>query len=83
MSYMEHPESGLILEVIEWNALTRPYFNGIEKKVKALDASQRVHEFKLSDLTPKFAVFSQLLKFGIKKLLGRIKPTRRAIATAT
>ena len=31
MSYVENPNTGLILEVIQWNALTKPYFEGLEK----------------------------------------------------
>ena len=77
MSYMENPHSGLILEVIEWNSLTRPYFNVIEKMVKSADAKQLVHEFKLPDITPKTAAFLGVLKFGVKKLFGQVQQTRR------
>lgn len=77
MSYMENTDAGLILEVIEWNALTRPYFVGLEKMVKSADSGQHVHEFNLSDITPKLAVFTGLIKYMLKKLLGRIKHTRR------
>jgi hypothetical protein len=77
MSYMENPDSGLILEVIEWNSLTRPYFNVIEKMVKTADMNQLVHEFKLADITPKGAAFLGVLKFGVKKLFGRVQQTRR------
>lgn len=77
MSYVENPQSGLILEVIQWNPLTRPYFEGLERMVREADANQPVHEFKLADLTPKVAVMLQLAKFSVNKALGRIKPTRR------
>lgn len=77
MSYMENPRQGLILEVIEWNPLTRPYFNGLEDRVKAADASQLAHEFKLADLTPGLAVTLQLVKYMIRKLFGRVQQTRR------
>lgn len=77
MSYMENPDSDIILEVIEWNSLTRPYFNVIEKMVKSADAKQLVHEFKLADITPKGAAFLGVLKFGVKKLFGRVQQTRR------
>lgn len=77
MSYMENPDSGLILEVIEWNSLTRPYFKVIEKMVKSADERQLVHEFKLEDITPKVAVLLGLMKFGIRKLLGQVQQTRR------
>ena len=77
MSYMENPDTGIILEVIEWNALTRPYFDGLEKKVKSADKSVPVHEFELSDITPRGAVMLQLAKFMVKKALGRVEQTRR------
>ena len=84
MSYVENTAAGMILEIIEWNRLTRPYFDGIEQRVRALDPTVSIHEFKLDDLTPRFAVFVQLALFGLRKLFGRIKPTRRDIeATAT
>lgn len=79
MSYMEHTETGIILEVIEWNQLTRPYFNGLEKMVRKADPDQLVHEFALKDLTPKFAVTVGLAKFMLKKLFGRIEHTRRPV----
>ncbi len=81
MSYMENPESGLILEVIEWNLLTRPYFNGLESMVKAANPAQLVHEFKLAELTPKGAAMVQLIKFSLKKLFRRVQQTRRPVAT--
>jgi len=81
MSYVENPNTGLILEVIQWNALTRPYFEGLEKMVKSADKKQLVHEFKLADITPKGAVMVQLAKFMVKKALGQVKPTMRPKAT--
>ena len=77
MSYLENPDSGLILEVIQWNALTKPYFEGLEKRVKSADKSQLTHEFKLADITPKGAVMLQLAKFSCNKLLGGVQQTRR------
>lgn len=81
MSYMEN-DDGLILEVIEWNAMTRPYFNGLESRVKSADGRQLVHEFKLSELTPKLALPLALMKFALKKLFGRVRQTRRTTADA-
>jgi Glyoxalase/Bleomycin resistance protein/Dioxygenase superfamily len=81
MSYVENKDAGIILEIIEWNPLTRPYFNGLEERVFSADKSQLIHEFKLSDLTPKGAVFGQLIKFFFKKLFGRAKQTRRPIVS--
>ena len=77
MSYMENPDTNLILEVIEWNAMTRPYFEGTQKWVKSVDANQLVHEFELSELTPRGAVFLALIKFSLRKLFGRVESTRR------
>jgi hypothetical protein len=82
MSYIESPEKDMVLEVIEWNPLTRPYFNGLEQRVRSADASQLVHEFDLKDLTPRFAVFTGLAKYMARKLFGRIKQTRREAAMA-
>jgi hypothetical protein len=80
MSYVENPESGLILEVIQWNTLTKPYFEGLERRVKAADPAQPVHEFRLADITPKAAVFVQLGKFALKKLFGGVQQTRRPLS---
>ena len=66
----------------EARALTKPYFEGLEKLVKTADKQQLVHEFKLADITPKAAVFAQLLKFTVKKLFGRVEQTRRPAARA-
>ncbi len=80
MSYVENAESGLILEVIEWNPLTRPYFDSLEQRVRSADSRQLVHEFSLTDLTPKAAVLGQLLKFSLKKLFGKVEQTRRPLS---
>ncbi len=77
MSYLERPSDGLILEVIEWNTMTQPYFNGIEKRVRGLDPSTKVQEFDLSEIVPKLAVTAQLLRYFLRRLLGNIKDTRR------
>ncbi len=52
MSYVEN-DQGLILEIVEWNAMPRPYFDGIKDLHKTCDKQQLVHEFKLADFTPK------------------------------
>ncbi len=80
MSYVENAESGLMLEVIEWNPLTRPYFDSLEQRVRSADSRQLVHEFSLTDLTPKAAVLGQLLKFSLKKLFGKVEQTRRPLS---
>lgn len=78
MSYMENTEQRVILEVIELNALTKPYFNGLEALVKSADKQQLKHDFKLSDITPKTAVAIQVGMFTLKKLFGRVQQTRRS-----
>ncbi len=82
MSYIESPEKDMVLEVIEWNPLTRPYFNGLEDLVKSADSGQLVHEFNLKDITPKIAVFTGLAKFMARKAFGRVQQTRREAAIA-
>ncbi|QFU75716.1 VOC family protein [Halioglobus maricola] len=81
MSYVENPDTGLILEVIEWNALTRPYFDGLEKLVRSSDSKQISHDFKLADLTPKSAVLGKLVTYSLNKMLGRVEQTRRPTNT--
>ena len=51
MSYVESQRvPGLVLELIEWNDLTRPYFDGIQKLVDTADPGRLVREFELSEL---------------------------------
>ena len=80
--YMEKLDGDerLILEVIEWNPLTRPYFDELERRAAAANPGQLKHEFRLEELTPKFAVLVQLLKFTVNKALGRIVDTRRYLS---
>ena len=82
MSYVEDSE-GMILEVIEWNPMTMPFFDGLERLVKSADKSQLVHEFKLSDITPKGAVMVALVKLMVKKLFGRVQQSRRPVDNAS
>lgn len=77
MSYVEHKETGLILEMIEWNDLTRPYFDSIHAMWMDAKSKGENAEFDLGSLAPKSAIFKALGGFIIKKLTGRIKPTRR------
>jgi len=77
MSYVENPDTGLILEIIQWNSLTRPYFDGLEKLAQSLDSASLCHEFQLADITPKGAVLTGLARFMLLKLTGRLKQTRR------
>lgn len=77
MSYVENSD-GLILEIVEWNAMTKPYFDGIEDLFRQADKQQLVHEFDLTDITPKAAVAVAIAKYMFKKLLGRVQRTRRS-----
>jgi len=77
MSYVENTSEGLILEVIEWNSLTKPYFDEIEKRCKDADEKQLVHEFKLSQLVPVLPILTQLGKFLFRKLTGQVTKTMR------
>jgi len=72
-SFMKTPEGhGIVLEVIEFNAMTRPYFDAIKKMVDDMPADQLSKDFKLSSITPVGAVVLALGKFLLNKLLGRI-----------
>ncbi len=51
MSYMENLGDALILELIEWNALTRPYFDGIERLIGEVGDDELAREFRLADIT--------------------------------
>jgi len=82
MSYVENTSADIILEMIEWNDLTRPYFDAIYDMWKAAEIKGEDTEFDLNALTPKGAVLKgAVLKalggFLVKKLTGQIKPTRR------
>lgn len=82
MSYVENSDTGIILEVIEWNNLTRPYFDAIRSMWEAASATGADSEFELAALTPKGAIVKGLVKFLFKKLTGQVKATRRVIAQA-
>ena len=52
-TFMTTPEGhGIILEVIEWNGMTKPYFDTIQQMVDALPEGQLYREFSLSSTTP-------------------------------
>lgn len=76
MSYVENPKTGIILEMIEWNTLTRPYFEAIRDMWDKAAAAGQDREFDLVSLTPKSEIIRSLGKFLIKKVTGQIKPTR-------
>jgi len=77
MSYIENPDTDIILEMIEWNDLTRPYFVAIREMWEEAAAKGMDTEFELASLTPKGAIIKGLGSFLIKKLTGQVKPTRR------
>ena len=77
MSYVENKEAGLIIEVIEWNDLTRPIFDSLYLKWQSIESDGHDQEFELQKLTPAGAVFKELGKFLVKKLTGQVKATRR------
>ena len=56
MSYVESQRiPGLVCEVIEWNDLTRPYFDGMRSFLDEADDAQRIHELDLATLFARFA----------------------------
>jgi len=77
MSYVENSDQNIILEMIQWNDLTRPYFDAIHAMWKASQDAGSDREFELASLTPKGAVIKGLGGFIFKKLTGQVKPTRR------
>ena len=77
MSYIQNLDSGIILEMIQWNNLTRPYFDAIRSMWETAAANGEDQEFKLESLIPKGAIIRSLGGFLLKKLTGQIKPTRR------
>ncbi len=78
MSYMEHADTGIILEIIEWNDLTRPYFETLADMWKEASVKGDDVEFVLADLTPKMAILFGLGRFIVKKLTGQVKTTRQS-----
>ncbi len=76
MSYLENTDIGIMLEMVELNDLTKPYFDGIAALAESVAASQLVHEFKLQQLTPIAAVLSSVGRFALNTLLGRVESTR-------
>ncbi len=77
MSYVENRDAGLILEMIEWNDLTRPYFDSIRAMWEKAAERGEDSEFDLAALTPKGAIVKALGGFLLKKITGRIQQTRR------
>lgn len=76
MSYVEHPDTGIILEIVEWNALTRPYFEKIRTLWENASRAGANAPLDLAKLTPKGALIAALFKYLGLKLTGRIVRTR-------
>lgn len=73
MSYIEsNQDPHLILEVIEYNDLIRPYFDQIKQLVDRANPQQLIHEFSLNRLTPLSAVLRLGGKLLLNKLLRRV-----------
>lgn len=71
--FMKSPEGhGIVLEVIEDNAVTKPYFDTIEKMVAEIPEGQKIKEFSLSSITPTGAVIATMGKFLLKKITGKL-----------
>lgn len=77
MSYVENKDAGLIIEVIQWNDLTRPIFDSLYEKWKEIEPLGENQEFELQKLTPTGAVIKGLGKYFVKKLTGQVQATRR------
>jgi hypothetical protein len=72
-SYMKTPEGyGVVLEIVEDNAMTRPYFDNTRKLVDSVPDGQLIKDFKLNDIMPKGAVIATMGKFILKKITGKL-----------
>ena len=70
-SYMKTPEGfGIVLEIIEDNELTRPYFEKIEQAVAAIPRDQQSQDFDLAGLVPAGVVLRSLGRMLLSKLTG-------------
>ncbi len=71
--FMTTPEGhGIILEVIEWNGMTKPYFDTIKAMVDALPQQQLYREFSLNSITPIAELVKVLPRFIWKKITGKL-----------
>lgn len=67
--FMYTPEGhGIVLEIIEWNAMTRPYFERIRELVDAVPPGVLFEEFNLNSITPVAELLRSLPGFLWKKL---------------
>ena len=76
MSYLEHDNHDFVIELIELNSLTHPYFEGIENRWNELDPSDGNADLDIMKLTKRSLVFRSLLKLAAKSMLGQIDKTR-------
>lgn len=76
MSYIENTDTGVILELIEWNTLTRPFFDKIKLLCSQAEKSGEDADFSLASLTPKGAILPALARFAFKKITGQVKTAR-------
>ncbi|MEE9416265.1 MAG: VOC family protein [Acidimicrobiales bacterium] len=78
-SYMVSPEGhGIVLEIIEYNALTRPYFDRIHELVHAIPDGELTRDFDINDLASKPVVMAAVAKMTARRaaLKGRAAVTR-------
>ncbi len=75
MSYIENRDAGLIVEMVEWNDLTRPIFDGIYEKWQSISMAGENVEFDLQAMTPKGVVFKSLGKYLLNKISGKVTKT--------
>lgn len=72
-AFMKTPEGhGIVLEVIEDNAMTKPYFAGIKDLIDHIPEGRLMQEFKLNDLMPLSLLVPALGRFAVNKILGRV-----------
>ncbi len=70
-NFMKTPEGyPIVLELIEWNAMTKPYFEKIEELVSAVPAGKLFVEFSLNRLTPFGELVKRLPALLWKKLIN-------------
>lgn len=70
-NFMKTPEGyPIVLELIEWNAMTKPYFEKIEELVNAVPADKLFVEISLNRLTPFDELVKRLAALLWKKLIN-------------
>ena len=75
MSYVENTDDNMILEIIEWNDLTRPYLDSIQALCAAAEEAGQDADLDISSLTPKGALVKALGAFLLRKMMGRVHKT--------